>query len=189
MIPPKENATAFFPPSERAGSIVLRPLTLAGVVRLAELGISTGSPIPAERLFETAFVLSTSHEPRTTGRDYRRFLRHAKCGLAELDRAVARVLDSAYSTWIRPAKAEGAGNVVRLTPHGIGWALEYAEWLCAEYGWSFEEAMATPVARVFALAAACRERNGGRHAGLDYVERWYEGEVKAGRAKAPGLDI
>ena len=31
-------------------------------------------------------------------------------------------------------------------------------------------------------------RSGGRHGGMDYVERWYHGEVKAGRAKPLAID-
>lgn len=180
MIPPAENEAAFFPLSVKVGRIRLGPLTLSGVVRLGALGISTNERVPEGHLLEAAAVLA--------GEDYRKFLRSVRgIGMKELAHAVEKQLNAAYATWIKPAPPEKAPASVSLTPKGLGWALEYAEWLCAEYGWSFAAAIETPVATVFALAAACRERNGGKHAGLDYVERWYQKEVKAGRARMGGL--
>ena len=77
---------------------------------------------------------------------------------------------------------------MRATPYGLGWPLELAESLCAEYGWRWQEALDTPVVTVWALVAAARQRKGGRHGGIDYIERWYSGEVKAGRAKPLAID-
>jgi hypothetical protein len=174
MLPPVENAIAAFPPARRAGRAVLRALTLGGAVRLGAEGVDCGKAVPRDKLVRAAFVLSGEE-------DFGRFAGRLKCGLAELSAAVEGVLNDAFSTWIRPAAEKG--GVVHLTPHGLGWPLELAEWLCAEYGWGWREAIDTPVATVWALAAACRQRNGGAHAGLDYIERRYREDVKAGRVK------
>jgi len=176
---PRENWLAAFPPDVRAGNVVLRPLTLAGAIRLGEAGLDCGRAVPREKLFEAAFVLSGET-------DYRRFLRRAKCGLRELSAAVETVLNDAFATVVRPAAQKNATK--HLTPHGLGWPLELAEFLCAEYGWSWREALDTPVVTVYALAAAARQRTGGRHGGFDYLERQYNEDVKAGRAMPVRLD-
>ena len=172
---PIENVIAAFPPSVRAGNVVLRPLTLGGAIRLAERGISTGSRVPKDKLFVAAWILSDSPQ-------FRRFLRKAKCGLKELSNAVEEVLNTAYETYVKPLQRNGETQNA-LTPSGLGWALEFAEWLCAEYGWGWREALDTPVATVYALAAACRARHGGKHGAPDYIERQFLADVKAGRAK------
>lgn len=192
---PRENVIAAFPTSVKAGNVVLRPLTLGGAIRLAERGISTGARVPKDKLFVAAWILSGEavgagpSRPRCSSRekDLRRFLRKAKCGLQELSNAVEEVLNTAYETFVKPAAAQGK-QVGHMTPHGLGWTLEFAEWLCAEYGWSWQTALDTPVATVYALAAACRQRNGGRHAGLDYIERKYRADIKAGKAKPFTID-
>jgi len=171
---PCENGLAFFPPSRTAGNVTLSPLTLAGAVRLAGLGVDIGLPIPRERVFEVAAVLvddGTVCDGRARRPAAAAFLRRVKVGLKELSIAVETTLNDAFATYIESAPAKG--GTVRLTPHGLGWPLELAEFLCAEYGWRFDDAAATPVARAFALVAAARQRNGGRHKGFDYVERQY----------------
>lgn len=172
---PRENVIAAFPPSVKAGNVVLRPLTLGGAIRLAERGISTGARVPKDKLFVAAFVLSGAA-------DLKRFLRRAKCGLQELSNAVETVLNTAYETFVKPLSEQGEQQNA-LTPSGLGWALEFAEWLCAEYGWSWQAALDTPVATVYALAAACRARHGGKHGAPDYIERQFLADVKAGKAK------
>lgn len=172
---PRENVIAAFPPSVKAGNVVLRPLTLGGAIRLAERGISTGVRVPKDKLFTAAFVLSGES-------DQKKFLRRAKCGLQELSNAVEEVLNTAYETYVKPKPAKDAPQN-ELTPSGLGWALEFAEWLCAEYGWSWQTALDTPVATVYALAAAARSRHGGKHGAPDYIERQFLADVKAGKAK------
>ena len=172
---PRENVIAAFPPSVKAGNVVLRPLTLGGAIRLAERGISTGARVPKDKLFVAAFVLSGEA-------DLRKFLRRAKCGLQELSNAVEEVLNTAYETYVAPKPAKDAPQN-ELTPSGLGWALEFAEWLCAEYGWSWQTALDTPAATVYALAAACRARHGGKHGAPDYIERQFLADVEAGKAK------
>jgi hypothetical protein len=179
MIPPVENAIAAFPPIRKAGNVTLKPLTLAGAIKLGEVGVDCGSAVPRDKLIQAAFILSQET-------DFRRFSKKFKCGCNALAVAVERTLNDAFATWIKPAITE-ASKTIRLTPNGLGWPLEWAEFLCGEYGWRWQEAIETPVATVFALAAACRQRHGGKHAGFDYVERQYRKDLKAGKIKPANL--
>ena len=165
MIPPPENAIAAFPPSVKVGNVTLRPLTLKGVIRLGEAGIDIAKRVPKDKLFTAAWILSEED-------DQKRFLRRIRVGLQALAKAVEEALNVAYTTHIPPMDT-GKKPKVSFSPSGLGMPIEYAEWLCAEYGWSFEAALAMPVITVYALAAACRQRHGGKHGGPDYVERRY----------------
>lgn len=174
MTVPAEDFIAAFPPDARAGNVTLRPLTLGGAIRLAREGVDCGAAVPRDLAVRAAFVLSG--EP-----DYRRFLRRAKCGLQQLCNAIEKVLNDAFETYIKPADRQGSTQ--SLTPHGLGWPLELAEFLCAEYGWSWRDALDTPVATCWALLAACRQRHNVQRGGLDYMERQYAADLKAGRAR------
>ena len=182
MMPPVENVIAAFPPSFAAGNVTLRPLTVGGAIRLAEIGVDvTKTPVPKDRLFAAAFVLNgkwkvengecSDHYPLSIFNSplYKRFLRHAKCGLKELSSAVEAALNAAFATRIPPM--EDSRAPAQLTPSGLGWPLELAEWLCAEYGWRFAEVTELPLSTAFALQAAARIRHGGKHGGPDYIER------------------
>ena len=179
MTLPVEDFIAAFPPCLKAGNVTLRPLTLGGAIRLSHDGVDCGAAVPRSAVFKAAFILSGEA-------NYRSFLRRAKCGLKELCNAVENVINDAFATYVKPAEDKDAPK--SLTPHGLGWAIEVAEFLCGEYGWSWQEALDTPVATAWALAAASRQRHCAPRGGLDYVERWYAAERKAGRAKAPILD-
>lgn len=163
MTVPAENELAFFPPSVRAGNVTLGPLTLAGAVRIGRLGVNLGRRVPGDRIFEVAWILAGGKD------DYRRFLRRVRVGLKELSNAVEKVLNDAYSTYVKPPPS--AGGTISLTPRGLGQPLEYAEFLCGEYGWSWDAAINTPLATVFALIAANRQRHGGKHGGRDYIQK------------------
>lgn len=179
MVQPAENVIAAFPPSVKVGNVTLKPLTLGGAIRLTEYGIDTAARVPKEQLFTAAWILSGEN-------DQKKFLRRMRVGLAELSNAVEEVLNTSCITFVKPVVNKTA--TASPTPKGLGWPLVYAEWLCAEYGWTWDEAMATPVARVYALDAACRERHGGKHAGLDYFQRQYRKDLKAGKVKPFRLD-
>lgn len=174
MTLPAENFVAAFPPSRKAGNVTLNPLTLGGAIKLSREGVDCGKTVPKDRVFNAAFVLSGES-------DYNRFLRRAKCGMQELCNAVETNLNDAFATFIKPGKDNNATETV--TPHGLGWALELAEFLCAEYGWSWTDALNTPVATAWALIACSRQRHGAPKGDFDYVERQYEADLKAGRAK------
>ena len=184
MTVPVENVFAAFPASYRAGNVTVAPLTLGGAIRLAHEGIDCGVAVPREKLHLAAFVLSGAT-------DYKKFLRRAKCGLQELSNAVESALNNAFETYVKPPSPK-SGTRMRVTPHGYGWPIEIAEFLCGEYGWSWRDALATPVVTAFALVAACRQRHGDEPGGFDYMERIKEREVHerkrraAARAKARG---
>ena len=121
--------------------------------------------------------------------EFEHFLARIDCGLDELQKAVETVLNAAFSPYVAP-RSERRNAVPKGadSPAGLGWPFEVAEFLCAEYGWLFADALALPVATALALMTACRQRHGGRHAGLDYVERQYRRDLKSGRAKPVRLD-
>lgn len=174
MTLPVEDFIAAFPPSVKAGNVTLKPLTLGGAIRLSHEGVDCGAAVPRELVFKAAFVLSGEES-------YKRFLRSAKCGLQQLCNAVENALNDAFATFVKPAEDKNAPK--HLTPHGLGWPLELAEFLCAEYGWSWRDALDTPVATAWALVAASRQRHSAPKGGLDYIERQYQADLKAGRVK------
>ena len=118
-------------------------------------------------------------------RDFRRFAKRLKAGCKELKEAVESDRAFAFSTYVKPPKAP-AGARVRQGPHGFGWPLEVAEFLCGEYGGSWREALATPVVTAFALVAVSRQRHGDEPGGFDYMERikGREGHARKHRATA-----
>ncbi len=176
MTVPVENYFAAFPASYRAGNVTVAPLTLGGAIRLAHEGIDCGVAVPREKLCLAAFVLSGAT-------DYKKFLRRAKCGLQELSNAVESALNNAFETYVKPPPPP-KGARVRTGPHGCGWPLEVAEFLCGEYGWSWRDALATPVVTAFALVAACRQRHCDEPGGFDYMERIKEREVHERKRRA-----
>lgn len=193
MTIPREDTLAFFPPSVTAGNLTLGPLTLAGAVRLGEVGVDLGQRVPRDLLFQAAFVLAGGKDERPRTKDGRgkfaldpsgfsKFCNRANVGLKELSSAVEKVLNDAYETYVKPRREKD--DVPTLTPHGLGWPLEYAEFLCGEYGWSWETAINTPVSTAFALVAANRQRNGGKHGGFDYIERAYANNLRQPQPKA-----
>lgn len=187
MMIPRENVVAAFPSSVKVGNITLMPLTLGGVIRLAAEGIDLSHRVDRESLFKAAYILSRpASEASSEG--YRLFLKHLRVGLDQLSSGMESLLNEAFETYIKPSKEQNSRAPQHLTPHGLGWPLEYAEWLMSEYAISFEEALNMPLARVYALEAAARQRNGGKHAGLDYLELQYRRDLKAGKAQPVRLD-
>ena len=189
---PIEIAAAAFPQPVRAGSLVLRPLTVGMACELVAYGVDASAAVPTEKLAAVAFVLNGHFGGRgglAAMGEFERFLARIDCGLDELQKAVETVLNAALRPYVAP-RSERRNAVPKgadaLT--GLGWPFEVAEFLCAEYGWSFRDALATPVATAFALEVACRQRHGGRHAGLDYIERQYRRDLKSGKAKPVRLD-
>lgn len=175
---PAENVLAAYPPPRSAGALVLKPLTLGGALALAALGLDfTRSKAAPAKLPLAAAVLAGLLSPedalhgdvRVASRAIRRVVRLANDDLSALGKAVEIVLNDAFATRIKPAVPKGAP--VSLNPHGLGWPLRLAEQLCADYGWSFDAALATPLARAWALDACARERHGGKHGDFDYIER------------------
>lgn len=89
--------------------------------------------------------------------------------------AVSRSLDIAFRGAV-PGKKDG--DKQDFLPTGYGWPLEIAERLMSEYGMTFDEAAAMPLARVYALLAVARVRGGGKAGGPDYWERITVGKLK-----------
>ena len=201
MTLPIENYLAAFPPvrTVRMGwlrrPVVLGPLTLGAAVMLDALGVNPCGTVPVERAAIAAYVLSgevvvgsrsrtnevinstVGLQLQTTTKRFHRFSRRVKRRLNELCKAVNATLNDALTTYVKPAPDKNA--VKSTTPHGVGWWLSYAEALCDDYGWTWEVALKTPLATVFALTTAHRERYRIDHGDSDYVERAYIALKKA----------
>jgi len=182
MTLPCENVFAAFPSPCRAGNATVGPMTLAQAILLGafDIPLKASSPVPPEKVATAAMLLSP--EWRSADRlpddiDFRRFARRLKADCKALAEAVENARAAAFTTYVEPPKPAKSARV-RATPHGYGWPLEVAEFLCGEYGWTWREALATPVVTAFALVAASRQRHGDEPGGLDYVERICRDEIR-----------
>lgn len=185
MTLPVEDFIAAFPPSVRAGAVELGPMTLEHAVLFGAFDIPLDEkiPVPAAKVPTAAMILSSRRWGRVPGElDFRRFARRLNGGQKELAAAVESCRSLAMSTYIAPRPAEGETR--RTDPHGLGWPLEIAEFLCGEYGWGWQVALETPCATAHALVAACRQRYGGLHGDFDYVERARSQEVHSRKERA-----
>lgn len=187
MTVPCENVFAAFPSGRTVGNLELGPMTLSQAVLLGafDVPLAVEVPIPADKVAVAALLLSK--EWRASDRlpdetDFKRFAKRfakiLKGRSKELKEAVESVRTFAQSTYVKPPKPP-AGARTRTTPHGYGWPLEVAEFLCGEYGWSWREALATPVVTAFALVATSRQRHGDEPGGFDYIERIEQDAVRA----------
>ncbi|MBO7688831.1 MAG: hypothetical protein J6V72_20795 [Kiritimatiellae bacterium] len=188
MTVPCENVFAAFPASQRAGNATIGPMTLCQAVLLGafDVPLEVKVPIPEDKVVIAAMLLSP--EWRNADRlpvadDFKRFAKQLKANAMDLAEAVASARAFALSTYVKPPKPP-PGARVRTTPHGCGWPLEVAEFLCGEYGWSWREALATPVVTAFALVAASRQRHGDEPGGFDYVERIEQRNVHERKRRA-----
>lgn len=182
---PPENCLAAFPPTVTVGLLTLYPMTIAHAIALETLGVSLEqTSVPAKSVPLAALVLSSriARDPASySSRDFRRVLRAIRGDLGAAGAAVDEICRVAFATFIRAARQPTASDgVVRKTigPHGLGWPLETAAALCEIYGWSWTDAMQTPLCTAGALLAASRQLNGGKHSGLDYLQREYQRQVR-----------
>ena len=193
MTLPIENYLAFFPATITVGMGWLRrpvrlgPLTIGRAVLLDALGVDPQRQIAEKDAALAAFVLSGEVEvgsrsrtkdcvnstvrlsPSTSTKRFNRFSRRVKRRLKPLAEAVNKICTDAFTTYVKPPRREN--KVVSNTKTGMGWALDFAEALCADYGWSWDVAVNMPLATVFALAAASIARYGLRPNGMDYEQR------------------
>ena len=188
MTVPVENVFAAFPTSHRVGNVELGPMTLGQAIMLGafDIPLAVEMPVPADKLMIAALLLSkewraADHLPDE--RDFKRFAKRLKADGNELKEAVESVRAFAHSTYVEPPKPPASARK-RTTPHGYGWPLEIAEFLCGEYGWSWRDALATPVVTAFALVATSRQRHGDEPGGLDYMERIKDREVAERKRRA-----
>ena len=187
MTLPIENYLAAFPPvrTVRMGwlrrPVVLGPLTLGAAVMLDALGVNPCGTVAEKDTAIAAYVLTVTdfHVRPFDENDtsFKSFSKRVKRRLKDLCKAVNETLHDGMATYVKPAPDKNA--VTSTTPHGVGWWLSYAEALCDDYGWTWEVALKTPLATVFALATAHRERYRIDHGDSDYVERAYIALKKA----------
>ena len=187
MTLPIENYLAAFPPvrTVRMGwlrrPVVLGPLTLGAAVMLDALGVNPCGTVSEKDAAIAAYVLTgTDFHVRPFDENdasFKAFSKRVKRRLQALCKAVNETLNDGMRTYVKPAPDKNA--VKSTTPHGVGWWLSYAEALCDDYGWTWDVALKTPLATVFALTTAHRERYRIDHGDSDYVERAYIALKKA----------
>lgn len=188
MTVPVENYFAAFPASYRAGNVTVGPMTLGQAIMLGafDVPLAADVPIPADKLTIAAMLLTAEwravdHLPGE--KDFKRFAKRLKADCKELREAVEAARAFSFSTYVKPPPPP-KGARINKGPHGYGWPLEVAEFLCGEYGWSWREALATPVVTAFALVAASRQRHGDEPGGFDYMERIKSREVHERKRRA-----
>ena len=179
MTLPIENYLAAFPPvrTGRMGwlrrPVVLGPLTLGKCVLIDALGVDPCRTVAEKDAALVAYVLSQPSQPinlSTSQRAFKRFVRRVKRNLKPLSEAVNETMKDAFTTYVKPQPDKGPA---KTTPSGIGWWLSYAEALCEDYGWTWHQVLDTPLATVFALTVAQRERYCIDNGDSDYIERAY----------------
>ena len=188
MTVPCENVFAAFPTSHSVGGVELGPMTVGQAIMLGafDVPLAVEVPVPADKLMVAALVLSKewrAADRLPDERDFKRFAKRLKADGNEIKEAVDSVRAFSFSTYVKPPKPP-KGARVRKGPHGYGWPLEVAEFLCGEYGWSWRDALATPVVTAFALIATSRQRHGDEPGGFDYMERIKEREVHERKRRA-----
>ncbi len=190
MLPVETIAATF--PIGGTGRFRLRAVALCDVVMLEALGVDCDAAVTPDRAMVAAWVLSSppgalgglAWSPAEGAEAFARWeAGHREWDPAEVAREVDAALNRAWSTFIPPRRDRPGGEEMAAGMRtGLGWPLEYGEWIASEYGIPFDEAMRTPVIRAFALSACARTRNGGGHGGPDYFERIAVGRMR--RAKA-----
>ena len=173
---PVEALIATYPRAIDVRGVTLRPMTLGDAILLSVLGVNFNAGTTEPQALMAGLLLSGRVDSesifceKVVTRQLRRLL--AKIGkhhVDELHQAVDAIIDKSFLTKIKFAVPKGAP--IQISPDGLGWPLVLAEEMCSSYGWSFERAIDTPVARAFALHAANHRRNGGKFGAPDYVER------------------
>ena len=182
---PVEMAAAFFPFPAKCGEVVMHPPTLAHVAALNMVGCYWDKDSANEETaILAAWILSHDSENLSEvftdadGVNFNVWLATRKPNGADLVGAVSSLLNIAFSPIV-----EGSGKNFKMNmmPSGYGWPLEIAERACADYGWTFAQAIHTPLVQIFALSA-CRAKRNGKEAGPDYYARRFIGEIKKAKA-------
>lgn len=183
---PFETILAVSPPSAEVKigffrTLRLKPMTLTHAVALEAFRCSVDGTLDDSHAIIAAWILSRdSHEllnaiidsanPRVV-KSIVRFTRRMSKRTSRVRDAVNRHVEISFKTYVRGKPSDTGTQLMGSGPEGFGWPLEIAEYLCGEYGWTFEEAMTTPVARALALVSVGRIRLGGESGGPDYYQR------------------
>lgn len=168
---PPEMLRAFFPDRRTVDGIALHSPTLAHFAMLNQLDCS--GEIDEEKAIIAAYVLSHKSEDLSLDEvlNLDRFAvwmeAHRPDGKTLAPVAVDMIAKAVRAGVFDESKAKAAANIY---PQGYGWPLEVAERICSEYGWSFGEAIHTPVGTLFALLA-CAAKRTGKEKGPDYYAR------------------
>lgn len=184
---PVETVLAVFPATVAVGKITLRPLTVAHVMAMEMLGIEIDGAVNDSQVFIAAWLMSKPPDEvcgmmegaGISTEEFGRWMAATAPEIKDAVTAVRRVIGQAYQPFV---PGESKSQNVSKEPQGYGWPLEIAEAFVGEYGVTFEEAITTPLSRMFGMMACCRVRNGGKPGGPDYYERKFVEQMK-GRKK------
>lgn len=191
---PFETILAVSPPSAevkigRFRTLHLKPITLTHIVALEAFGCSIDYNLERSQALIAAWFLSQKGEalidriidianPKVA-KKLGKFIHKVSRKGKEIQDVVNRHIEISFKTYV-PGKKSGSGTeLMGGAPEGYGWPLEIAEHLCGEYGWTFEKAMCTPIARALALVSVGRIRLGGDAGGPDYYQRLAIDKMKA----------
>lgn len=191
---PVETVLSVFPSAVVVGNITLRPLTLAHIAALEVLGVDTRGSLTEAQAVMSAWFLTMSADDvvrrMCNGYDLSGFAEWtAGCGMTagELLEGVRTVFQQGTVGFV-PGKSSDKGTSVSLQSatggSGYGFPLEIAESFAHEYSCSFDEAMRTPLSRMFGMLACARIRNGGEAGGPDYYERVFANKVRIAKLSA-----
>lgn len=192
MTLPVETLDALFVADERIGNAILRPATLAHLVAMdALLGIGIGGLILRKDALLAAWILTLDYpgcvravrDDKWTLAAFKEWVAKCGCTADECFLSANAILANATSTYVPGAGGE-SGEAVYSTPHGFGYPLEIAEFLCHEYGWDFARALDEPLVRIYGLVNCARQRNGGKNGDFDYFERILQRQFSDAKAAA-----
>lgn len=194
---PFETILAVSPPSVevklgRFRTLRLKPITLTHIVALEAFGCSVDYDLEQSQALIAAWFLSQKSEKlidkiidianHKIAKKICKFIHKVYHKTQEIEDAVNKHIELSFKTYVQGKKSSQGTQIMNGGAEGYGWPLEIAEHLCGEYGWSFQKAMNTPVARALALVSVGRIRLGGEAGGPDYYQR-----LEIEKMKASGL--
>lgn len=190
---PFETILAVSPPSAEVKigifrKLRLRPMTLTHAVAMYTFGCDIDHELDKPQALIGAWILAQDEKELyrklvdgLSNRAIKKissFIRRCALKADDILTAVNRQIEIGFKTYVPPKRTAEGAQILQSENQGYGWPLEMAEHLCGEYGWSFEDAMNTPVAQVMALVSVGRIRIGGEAGGPDYWQRREIEELK-----------
>lgn len=187
---PVETTLALFPSAVVVGKITLRPLTLAHAAALETLGVDTRGSVTESQALLCGWILSKDPEDvismmcngcRMDG--FSEWIDENSVDAAVALKGVRMCFRQGTVGFVPGKDGDGKSKTVKFSvgsdlESGFGWPLEIAECFAHEYSCSLDEAMCTPLSRIFGMLACGRQREGGEAGGPDYYERIFQSRVK-----------
>ena len=187
---PVETILALFPSAVEVGGLTFRPLTLAHMAALETLGVDTRGSVTESQALLCGWILSMAPKDvirmmcngcKTDG--FEEWIDENNVDAAVALEGVRMCIRQGTVCFVPSKGGDGKSQTVRFNigadlESGFGWPLEIAECFAHEYSCSLDEAMCTPLSRIFGMLACGRQREGGEAGGPDYYERIFQSRVK-----------